>query len=73
MSLSLRTYMAILASNPDALTEFITDPARASARAGLSDADRTVLLSGNPQQIYERVSENKVVDAEAAPSKDTSR
>jgi len=65
--------MAILASDLDALTEFTTDPTRASARAGLSDADRTVLLSGSPQQIYERVSENDVVAAAAAPSKDTSR
>ena len=72
MSLSLRSYMAILASDLDALTEFIADPARASARAGLSDADRTVLLSGHPQQIYERVSGNDAVPAATAPSKDKS-
>ena len=73
MSLSLRTYMAILASDLDALTEFMTDPLRASARAGVSDADRVILLSGHPQQIYERVSEHDVVAAPAAPSKDASR
>jgi hypothetical protein len=65
--------MAILASDLDALTEFIADPTRASARAGLSDADRTVLLSGSAQQIYERVSANDVVTAPAAPPKDAPR
>ena len=73
MSLSLKTYMAILATDLDALTEFMTDPMCASTRAGLSDADRTILLSGRPQQIYERVSENDVVPPATAPAKDQSR
>lgn len=65
--------MAILASDLDALTEFINDPTRASARAGVSDDDLTILLSGHPHKIYERVSENDAAAAARGPSKDPSR
>jgi hypothetical protein len=55
MSLTLRTYMAMLASNPDCLGDFIGDPAGAPARAGLSSEDQAILLSGNQHSIYDRV------------------
>ena len=55
-SLPLKAYLTSIASQLDALTGYIADPGGALARAGLSKGDQEILLSGNQQHIYERVS-----------------
>ena len=49
---TLKTYLVLLATNSDDLSDFIADPESATRKAGLSSEDRAILLSGNPSLIY---------------------
>ena len=44
--------MVGLAIEPEKFSEFVTDPEAAAEKAGLSKADRDVLLSGDQNRIY---------------------
>lgn len=52
MSDALKRYMVKLASEPEALADFIKDPEKAAVDAGLSAEDRAVLTSGDQTKIY---------------------
>ena len=52
MNITLKTYMVLLATNGNHLSDFIADPESAARKAGLSPKDQAILLSGDPSVIY---------------------
>jgi hypothetical protein len=52
MPISLKDYLVRLATNVDDLSDFVSDPHKASEKAGLSSQDQEVLFSGNQSLIY---------------------
>jgi hypothetical protein len=48
----LKAYLVSLAIDPDRFSEFVADPGDAAKKAGLSDKDLAILLSGDQNQIY---------------------
>ena len=56
---TLTSFMVSLAIEPEKFSEFVTDPEAAAEKAGLSKADRDVLLSGDQNRIYAALERQK--------------
>lgn len=52
MSADIVSFYVRLATNPDALADFVRSPRECAERAGLSEADREVVLSGDQGRIH---------------------
>jgi len=53
--MTLDQFLVLISTSPDALTEFISDPARAMSDAGLSADDQQALHSGSAHSVYHRI------------------
>ena len=53
--MSLDQFLVLISTSPDALTEFISDPARAMGEAGLPAGDQQALHAGSADCIYQRI------------------
>jgi hypothetical protein len=53
--MTLDQFLVLISTSPEALTEFISDPARAMSNAGLSADDQQTLQSDSAQAVYQRI------------------
>ncbi|HKO58216.1 MAG TPA: hypothetical protein VJ276_20290 [Thermoanaerobaculia bacterium] len=63
----LKDFMVKLASDVDALTEFISDAQTVIGQSDLSDEERNILRSGDQDRIYQAISEPQAQPAPAQP------
>jgi hypothetical protein len=58
--MNLTDFLIELASDPQKTAAFKIDPKKVMEEAGLSDADMSVLLSGEPEAIRQAVDQEKL-------------
>jgi hypothetical protein len=52
---TLKAYLVLLATDTASLADFFANPAAAAEKAGLSQEDRAILFSREPNAIYARL------------------
>lgn len=60
--MNLTDFLIDLASNPKLAKKFKKDPNKVMKKAGLSKADRKLMLSGDPQAVREAIDAEKLGD-----------
>lgn len=60
--MNLTDFLIDLASNPKLAKKFKKDPKKVMKKAGLSKADRKLMLSGDPQAVREAIDAEKLGD-----------
>jgi hypothetical protein len=68
MSDDLKRFMVKLASEPDALADFMRDPRGAMDHAGLPPEEQEIVLSGDQGRIYATIKGMPLPPASPAPS-----
>ena len=53
--MTLDQFLVLISTSPDALTEFMSDPARAMGEAGLSADDQQALHADSADCVYQRI------------------
>jgi hypothetical protein len=59
--MTLDQFLVLISTSPDALTKFISDPARAMSDAGLSANDQQALQSDSAHAVYQRIAGGSAV------------
>lgn len=73
MRAKLKKYLVCLAVEPGHFSEFVADPQAAAEKAGLSQEDQAILLSGDQNRIYAAVAAGREQGAvqQSRPSRQT--
>jgi hypothetical protein len=63
--MTLDQFLVQISTSPDALTEFISNPARAMSDAGLSATEQQALHAGSAHSVYQRIADGGAPDIHA--------